>query len=474
MPTLSGSTGTASGSVNISLANPANASFDSLTANNQFFSLTSWLTTAYISTLHAATATFTSLTSAALTVSGASSISTLNVSSSMVCGSTLSVTGSSVLTGTVTCPGGLTAAALTSTSLSSTSVACTNFNVDSGVLFVDSTNNRVGLNTTVPLYPTHGVGTAHQLGTLLISNTAAATATSVRAQIDLNEGTRVMTISNNGGSRMTLGATAVVGITGDLNISSGFGLQLNGSTALSGNTLGSVITGVASSAFSFPGSITTASGTCSGTWTTASLQATSATVGALTSSGDVNVIGAYQVGGTNVLNGTTLGTSVTTASLSSITPSGGLMTVTGQVHRSSIPVLHTQATGAQSIPQATDTALIFGANGIEGIGSPGITHSAGVFTNTSGRAMIVMVSYVATFAANAAGARVGYILHNGTRHGMFNNINVGTGEPFVNNGTGTLLLSVGDTFRIMVWQNSGGALNTFPAWNTPSCLVTVL
>jgi len=99
-------------------------------------------------TVNTVISTTTIDTDLALTVLGATTLS-----------NTLSVTGTSTLTGNATLSGTLQTIA-------------GNSNFDSGVLFVDATNNRVGINNTAPAVALRVTGDADISATLNVSSTA--------------------------------------------------------------------------------------------------------------------------------------------------------------------------------------------------------------------------------------------------------------------------------------------------------------
>lgn len=192
---------------------------------------------------------------------------------SLYCDGILDVEGSSLLNG-VTCSSLSSSGAISGTTLSGTiqtaiqpnitsvgtlgSLAVSgNVNVDSGTLFVDSSNNMVGIGTTSPLNSLHVVSQSVQLGTLQISNTAVSTSTSVRGVIQMDDGARHMRFFNNGTERLRLDTSGanVYGVltsTGNVNVSSGSGYNINGASVLNASTLG---VGVTSSSLTSVGTL---------------------------------------------------------------------------------------------------------------------------------------------------------------------------------------------------------------------------
>lgn len=145
------------------------------------------------------TTTFT--TGLAFTVTGATTLA-----------STLNVTGAATITGNSTLSGAL-------------QTISGNANFDSGVLFVDATNNRVGVNKTTPTSALDVVGNAAITTTLFVGGI----------------------ITSNGGAVVN----GQVNIIGEANASSGFvsgvigaspGLIANSTTVLVGNSTANVTT----------------------------------------------------------------------------------------------------------------------------------------------------------------------------------------------------------------------------------------
>lgn len=120
------------------------------------------------------------------------------------------------------------------------------------------TPTTLGVNNSSPSGTLHATGTTHQLGTLSITNSASSSSTSVRAQIDLNDSTRLMNLLNNGASFAQISSTGNISlptwgyglfsVTGgtytaqsDLNLGSG---TLANNISVSGQVMTFVNTGV--------------------------------------------------------------------------------------------------------------------------------------------------------------------------------------------------------------------------------------
>lgn len=73
----------------------------------------------------------------------------------------------------------------------------------------------LGVNNTSPAYNLHCTGSG-QIGTLLLSTTNSSS-TSVRGEIGLNDGTRVMTVTNNGVASMLINSTGQVSFNHNTN-----------------------------------------------------------------------------------------------------------------------------------------------------------------------------------------------------------------------------------------------------------------
>lgn len=119
---------------------------------------------------------------------------------------------------------------------------------------------------------------------------------------------------------------------------------------------------------------------------------------------------------------------------------------------------------AQSIPNATDTILsyptkMFDSEAVRVPASPMFVAAGSTITIRV--AGVYMVSSI-VYKASAGGVWNQRILYNGT---TFTNSLM---EQALNGGdlcsqlTGTFQLGVGDVLRVMVWQNSGGAVNFGP------------
>ncbi len=130
----------------------------------------------------------------ALRVTGAADISsTANIQGNANIGGTLGVTGVSTLSGNVTLSGQL-------------QTISGNTNFDSGVLFVDSVNNRVGINNTAPEAALEVAGSANistsvntallTIGSSFIANTTGAYHTGVVNASSLNVGAAHVTNSS--------------------------------------------------------------------------------------------------------------------------------------------------------------------------------------------------------------------------------------------------------------------------------------
>lgn len=90
------------------------------------------------------------------------------------------------------------------------------------------------------------------------------------------------------------------------------------------------------------------------------------------------------------------------------------------------------------------------------------TTNVGRFTNSSGRRVLVSVTYQVPWAANAAGIRFSWIRINGivgNRVGYVGTMGVQFGDITCNNGSAVFALDNNQYFEVWVYQSSGGSLN---------------
>ena len=133
----------------------------------------------------------------ALHVTGAADISsTANIQSSANIGGTLGVVGNTTLSGTLQTIGG-------------------NVNFDSGVLFVDATANRVGVNNTTPDASFTVTGTANISGNTVLSGTLQT----ISGNVNIDSGVLFVDATNNRVGVNNTTPDAALSVTGAANVS---------------------------------------------------------------------------------------------------------------------------------------------------------------------------------------------------------------------------------------------------------------
>ena len=138
---------------------------------------------------------------------------TANASSGMNVGANVNLSTTSINVGNSIVNTTLTAAGIsTNGTLSVTGVTTlsSNVNVDSGVLFVDATNNRVGLSNTTPDASLTITGTANVSGNVLIGGTATIANASITTAFITGAANLYSTMAANGAATFA----NTVGITG--------------------------------------------------------------------------------------------------------------------------------------------------------------------------------------------------------------------------------------------------------------------
>jgi hypothetical protein len=115
---------------------------------------------------------------------------------------------------------------------------------------------------------------------------------------------------------------------------------------------------------------------------------------------------------------------------------------------------------SQSIPNATDTLVIFPVADSRNSSYTGLTYSAGTFTNSNTYSIGLSISVSISFTLSAVGSRIVYINTSATgRLGMTNCITNSASEPAVVSTSTNIVLNTSETFSIYCFQNTGGALN---------------
>jgi len=132
--------------------------------------------------------------------------------------------------------------------------------------------------------------------------------------------------------------------------------------------------------------------------------------------------------------------------------------VNGQVSRV-VATLLRKVTVSISVPQS-DTTITFDSvdTSMTAQGTTGITYNAGTFTNSSGRVLTVLVTYMIAFTtSNSSGTRQVWILYNNTTR--FGQLGTSGVTDFNNSASSAvLILQPNDYFVIRAWQNSGSTL----------------
>jgi hypothetical protein len=116
----------------------------------------------------------------------------------------------------------------------------------------------------------------------------------------------------------------------------------------------------------------------------------------------------------------------------------------------------------QSISNVTDTVLLYDTADTINRGSAVLSYNNGVFTNTSGSTIVIMVTFSTSWATNGTGARACYIRLNGNASSRFGSLNSAavSGDFTMVTGSSLISLANNDYISIMAYQNSGGALNS--------------
>jgi hypothetical protein len=184
----------------------------------------------------------------ALQVTGAA-----NVTGNATIGSILAVSGNAAITGNTTITG-LTTLSGNATLSGALQTIAGNVNIDSGTLFVDSINNRVGINNTAPTVSLQVTGTSNVTGAAVFGNTLNLTggATFANTLAVTGAATFSNTVSVTGAitfsGALGAGNTTITGYanaTGNLN-ANGLNIALgnitaNATTLIIGNTTSGTI-----------------------------------------------------------------------------------------------------------------------------------------------------------------------------------------------------------------------------------------
>lgn len=168
---------------------------------------------------------------------------------------------------------------------------------------------------------------------------------------------------------------------------------------------------------------------------------------------------------TGALSSTSFAGALTGSTVSAsglISANGGLTMGSATVIRYVTPptISYSFGTLTQSILNATDTIINFPTANARNGTATGIGYSAGTFTNNNAYSVTLNVSASVAFASNASGFRV-LVINTASqgRLGMNDTVNNGAGEASVLSTSSTFVLNAGETFTILGYQTSGGALN---------------
>lgn len=118
-------------------------------------------------------------------------------------------------------------------------------------------------------------------------------------------------------------------------------------------------------------------------------------------------------------------------------------------------------TASQSVANNTMvTVLLDSVDSTMTTGTSSISYSAGIFTNTSGHTVTVLVSYMTQWPQNGTGIRNAFLYSSqNTSQFLFAAGAASPNDLPRNNGTGTLVMQPNDWFSLKVWQNSGTTLS---------------
>jgi len=121
------------------------------------------------------------------------------------------------------------------------------------------------------------------------------------------------------------------------------------------------------------------------------------------------------------------------------------------------PVVGLRKSTLQSIPNTTATAVTFDVED----GDAQAMHASGSATITIPRTGLWLVGYQFEFAGNNNGTRATWIDFNalGVRYAYSEQTNGSVTANTVNTAMGMFAFNAGDTFQLIAYQSSGGALN---------------
>lgn len=353
--------------------------------------------------------------------------------------STLGVTGATTLSNTLTVSGNV---ALNSTGLHT---VAGNVSFDTGTLFINSVNDRIGVNTTSPDASLTVNGTANVSGaTRFGGNVVIAGAShTIAGNVNIDSGTLFIDATNDRIGVKNTTPDATVTITGTANVSGDY--RVGGVTTLAGNVV------VSGAAHTIAGNVNFDTGAVFVDALNNRLGiGTSTPDAALAVSGSANVSGDYRVGGNTTLAGNTTlsGTShavggnvnfdtgtlfVDAANdrvgIKTTTPDA-TVTVTGTANVSGSTRIGGNTTLAGTLHTVSgnvnfDTATLFvdATNDRVGVGNstPDATLTVTGSANVSGATRI---GGVTTLAGN--------VVVSGTSHTVAGNVNFDSGTLFIN------------------------------------------
>lgn len=132
---------------------------------------------------------------------------------------------------------------------------------------------------------------------------------------------------------------------------------------------------------------------------------------------------------------------------------------------SPVPQVRVTNSAVQSIPNSTLTALTFDTETFDSGTPSNNMHDTGSNTSrlTCRVAGLYQITGLVEFATSATGVRIAALKLNGTISlpGGTVSVQSSSGTPSITQITTSYRLAVSDYIELIVWQNSGGSLNTY-------------
>ena len=179
---------------------------------------------------------------------------------------------------------------------------------------------------------------------------------------------------------------------------------------------------------------------------------------------DAKVNGVGAIGTVNVgVSSATVNVGTTAASTVNIGNASGIVNI-NKIRLSGTPMVsYSFGTISQTIPNGSDTIVLFPTADIRNGTGTGITYTpaTGVFTNSNSYSVTITACASIGFASNSVGFRVAYIVHSNSSIGRIAMIDVTAtvGDPSVLSLSGVTVLNSGEYVYMSVYQTSGVALN---------------